>query len=161
MKHTDVCTILGEGGADRDILTRQNFDVNLRLLRTSRVYRGIVWACCAYLRYLAMTTREGYKKPHGFSGANAGIPFRIIALANSTVMINPVVVDHSDERRVSMSNCGSLLLAKPIAIERWTHVSVEYYDIAGNLHEVDGYLPTVQHEIDHCDGVLITDRQVK
>lgn len=143
---------------DQDILTREQFDVNLRLCRTSPCYRSIVESCCNYIRECATTTRNGYKKPHSFSGANAGIPFRIIALADGTVMINPFVSDRSDTRRQSESNCGSLTLDKPIKIWRYSSVDVTYFDIDGKKYQIKGYLPTVQHEIDHCDGILITDR---
>lgn len=157
LKHTDVCTILNEGGVDRDILTRENFDVNMRLFDTSPGYHRVVLAAALYIRLMATTTREGYKKPHGFSGANAGIPFRIIALADGTVMLNPRIVEGSG-RKKSMSNCGSLVLDKPIKIVRYRTVEVEYYDMDGRRQSMSGYLPTVQHEIDHCDGLLITDR---
>jgi peptide deformylase len=107
-----------------------------------------------------MTTVEGYKKPHGFSGANAGIPFRIIALADGTVMINPHFI-HASGRKESISNCGSLTLKEPIKIYRFSRVVVCYVDMEGNFQQVEGYLPTVQHEIDHCNGILITEREVE
>ena len=165
LTHLDVVTHV-DNEFDRDILTREQFDVNLRLCRTSPWYRSIVESCCNYIRECAITTRSGYKKPHGFSGANAGIPFRIIALADGTVMINPRYVgihpdSESQPQRQSESNCGSLTLKRPIQIWRYTNVDVEYFDIDGKRYLVSGYLPTVQHEIDHCDGILITDRTDK
>lgn len=158
LAHTDVCTLL-ENPDDRDILTRKLFDVNMRLMETSPGYRKVVIACCEYIRLMAITEREGYKKPHGFSGANAGIPFNIIALADGTIMINPRILK-TKGAKIGLSNCGSLRLSEPIKVSRHAWIFFEYYDWDGKRHEDSGYLPTVQHEIDHNNGVLITDRQV-
>lgn len=157
--HSDYCTLLSNE-EDRDILTRKGFDVNMRLYKTSSQYYEIIEQIVNYIHWGARTVKQGYKKPHGFSGANAGIPFNIIALADGTVMLNPRIIDHLG-RRTSISNCGSLLLEKPIEIARHAWVRVEYYDLAGNKRYVDGFLPTVQHEIDHNLGILITDRKVE
>lgn len=113
-----------------------------------------------YIGELATSTREGYKTPHGYSGANAGIPWNIIALADGTIMINPRITWHSEARKTSLSNCGSLTLKKPIKIWRYANVRGEYFDIQGNPSTFEGYLPTVQHEIDHNNGILITDRRI-
>lgn len=164
MNHKDCCTLL-KNKEDRDILTRKLFDVNLRLSVASPSYNSLVVECCEYIRYLATHERPGYKKPHGFSGANAGIPFNIIALANGDVMINPRIALHKGVK-VSSSNCGSLLLDQPIEINRYEFVIVEYIgydsfiDRKPEIVRVEGYLPTVQHEIDHNNGILITDRAV-
>jgi polypeptide deformylase len=158
--HTNYCTLL-RNEEDRDILTRKGFDVNMRLFETSQQYRGIVLSICSYLKWCAQTEKDGYKKPHGYSGANAGIPFNIIALADGTVMINPEIVDfHGMGYRESLSNCGSLMLKEPIKIRRFTRVTVEYFSMDGEKCSQTGYLPTVQHEIDHNLGILITDRKV-
>ena len=163
LKHSDVCTHISNP-EDVDILTRKLFDVNLRLYETSEQYRDIVTDCCDYIHWAATTTREGYKTPHGFSAANGGIPFNIIAIADGDVIINPEIAGFSGER-LSMSNCGSLTLDKPIKIRRYAQVTVQGWtqDIDGTLvpYSKTGYLPTHQHEIDHNNGVLITDRAVR
>lgn len=158
LKHKDYCTLL-KNREDKDILTRPLFDVNMRLYKSSPEYRTIIQECADYIWWLATTERKGYKKPHGFSGANAGIPFNIIALADGTQMINPRILEAAGYREV-VSNCGSLMLEKPIKVWRCAEVMVEYWDLEGKRREVRGYLPTVQHEIDHNLGILITDRQV-
>lgn len=158
MRHEDRCTLLANP-EDRDILTRELFDVNMRLFRANDTYRAIVLRIAAYIREQVMTKAEGYKKPHGFSGANAGIPFNIIALADGTTMINPEIVAGSIGMRDSLSNCGSLLLPEPIRIRRRADVTVNYFDLGGYPQVIRGYLPTVQHEIDHNLGILITDRR--
>ena len=162
LNHKDYCTLISNQ-EDKDILTRKLFEVNTRLFSSSEQYRDIILSCCDYIQWAAQTEKIGYKKPHGFSGANGGIPFNIIALANGTVMINPIIVETSGER-TSLSNCGSLLLTAPILIKRFARVVVNYLEPAstGELitRQVTGYLPTVQHEIDHNNGILITDRKV-
>lgn len=159
-KHEDYCTQLKNGGIEEDILTRRLFDVNMRLFQSSQEYNAIVLHICSYMRWCATTEKEGYKKPHGYSGANAGIPFNIIALADGRVMINPKIFWTSQDVRKVESNCGSLLLEEPITIERYSHIRCSFFDEDGMEHEIDGYLPTVQHETDHNNGILITDRLV-
>lgn len=158
-RHEDYCTLLRNGGDEQDILTRRLFDVNMRLFRCNEQYRTMVRNACRYIQRCAMTTREGYKRPHGYSGANAGIPWNIIAMRDGRVMINPRIVE-AIGRRESESNCGSLLLERPIRIWRYECVTVKYFATDGAACEVRGYLPTVQHEIDHNNGALITDRRV-
>ena len=160
LRHEDFCTLLRNGGDERDILTRKLFNVNMRLFRDNLQYRDLVLRCATYIRECAMTTREGYKKPHGYSGANAGIPWNIIALADGQTLINPVVIEAGPERVESESNCGSLLLEAPIWIWRYRRVVVDYYNMSGVKCQLEGYVPTIQHEIDHNNGVLITDRKV-
>lgn len=160
MTHQDACTFL-KNVEDQDILTRRLFDVNMRLFRDNPKYRGLIQWVAGYIKYLATTEREGYKKPHGYSGANAGIPFNIIALADGTMMINPKIVNTWGGTKIGESNCGSLLLVKPIRVKRYANVQVNYYSLDGLPCTATGYLPTVQHEIDHNNGILITDRQVE
>ena len=157
LTHRDIVTHI-DNPEDYDILNREQFNVNLRLYESSPPYRRIVNACCAYIRECAITKREGYKKPHGFSGANAGIPFRIIALINGSVLINPKITERRGHK-ASLSNCGSLTLPKPIKIWRSAEVDIEAISWPDmKCYSKCGYLPTHQHEIDHCDGILITDR---
>lgn len=172
LKHEDVCTHI-KNPADEDILTRKGFDVIVRLYNTNPLYKGVVDAACSLVLYGATTTHEGYKTPHGFSGANGGVPFNIIALADGTVLVNATYTPVGTAKALSDSNCGSLTLAKPIRIERWARVKIDGYQWlnagprAGGptLKRLDaalvGYYPTHQHEIDHNNGILITDLEVK
>lgn len=160
--HKDFCTLL-KNEEDRDILTRKLFDVNLRLFSSSYAYRAIILQCCKYLQWCAQTEKEGYKKPHGYSGANAGIPFNIIALADGTVMVNPKVNPSNAGYMAMKSNCGSLMLEDDLKIIRHKEIKVDYLGVVnGELVEMSqtGFLPTVQHEVDHNNGILITDRRV-
>lgn len=160
LRHEDYCTFLTNPD-DRDILTRPLFNVNLRLLKSSDGYRAIVQSCASYILWCAQTEKEGYSKPKGYSGANAGIPFNIVATAKGDVLLNPKVIQYSSACKETSSNCGSLLLKLPIWVRRPSHVVVEYYDLEGVRHTLSGFIPTIQHEIDHNNGILILDREVK
>ena len=155
-KHEDFCTLLRNGGDDADILTRKLFNVNMRLFQASKEYKEIIQHISSYLQWCATTEKVGYSKPRGYSGANAGIPFNII-VANGKLMINPVLT-HQTGTRVVASNCGSLLLPEPIPIARFANIQVDYLDLAGEKKSAAGFLPTVQHEVDHNNGILIIDR---
>lgn len=157
--HEEVCTILGRSNEGDDYLRRRVHNVDMHLFHSSPRYRAIVNEAAQYIQLLATTERRGYKKPHGFSAANAGIGWNIIALADGQVMINPVITASSGEKE-SLSNCGSLLLPAPIRIKRYAHVSGFSFNMDGRRQIFEGYLPTVQHEIDHNNGILITDRVV-
>jgi len=66
------------------------------------------------------------------------------------------------------SNCGSLNLEESIPVERHESVTVKYYPfpIEGEEYAAEFHLPivetftsgTIQHEIEHNNGILITDK---
>ena len=152
---------------DRDILTRMLFDVNMRLFHSSPRYKQIVLTCCDYIAWCSNTEKEGYKKPHGFSGANAAIPFNIIAVQRNSkpfIMINPVIIKGYGSL-ISESNCGSLTLEKPIKVKRFASIDIKYFNTDGieqvetNVDRQQGGL-TIQHEIEHNLGILITDKSI-
>lgn len=166
MKHEDFCTNL-KNQEDRDILTRRLFDVNMRLFHCNERYRNVVLACCDFIHFGCKYEKDGYKKPHGYSGANAGIPFNIIAYRQGgeiIVCINPKITRYYGELIESLSNCGSLVLPEHIKISRPALIDFEYYNTKGELVKMEGVDRnagglTIQHEIDHNLGILITDRQ--
>lgn len=75
-------------------------------------------------------------------------------------LCNPEITGRSDEVEVAEEGCLSLagwygLVARASAVE------VRYQDASGRRHKLraHGFLARVlQHEIDHLDGVLFTDR---
>jgi len=162
--HSDYCTHI-KNPEDKDILTRRLFDVNIRLLKTSLSYRHIIQVCCDEIAWAARAEKKGYKKPHGWSGANAGVPFNIIAVmreGRAVVMINPKITKEYGEEIKTLSNCGSLTLEKPIPVIRKEFIDLEYYTIECEKiveTKVDRYSGsfTILHEINHNLGILITD----
>lgn len=160
-KHSDYCTHFNNV-EDRDILTRKSFDVNMRLLQTSPRYFDIIRHICSYIKWSALTEKEGYSKPKGWSGPNSGIPFRIIYVPPYGIMLNPIWVSNNNNAISEdvISNCGSLTLPKPKTVSRVKSINIEYWDIWGHHYKVNdvtkdlgGY--TFQHEFLHCEGELI------
>jgi len=90
------------------------------------------------------------------------IAYKVPKTDEVVVCLNPVIVEKSTYVVSTKTNCGSLRLEKPIRVMRSDWVVLEYYDLEGNLRRSErlyghhgGY--TVQHEVDHNRGVLITD----
>lgn len=171
-KSADYLTHIATPG-DEPYLRSKLLDVNMRLFKANAQYRGIVLSCCDHIAMVCLTKMEDYKLPHGCSGANVGIPFNIIAIARkrgaadayAQVMINPQITEYGSTKVVSQSNCGSIRLAAPIKVARSDYVHVRWYDTTGTLCEQtfdqDDCGLTIQHEVDHNLGILITDREVK
>jgi peptide deformylase len=106
----------------------------------------------------------------GLAAPQVGLSIRFIVVGlpmeeegvqklRTLTMANPVIVAESDE--IAMCDEGCLSLPEiNVQIERPEAVTVEYQDLQGNKQvlEADDMLAVVvQHEMDHLDGVLITD----
>lgn len=143
----------------------------MRLFHTSPEYKDLILQQCNYIKELCLDTKDGYKKPHGMSSANAGLAFNIIGITRNRntkneycqIMINPIIVGANNKKVVAQSNCGSLTLDSPIEIERYETVIVSYYDEEGVLHGAEVFNRengsfTIQHEVDHNLGILIIDK---
>jgi len=157
---------------DQIYLKTKAFPVNMRLYHSSSDYRDLIDQCVTLIRKYAVAEYSDYKKPHGMSGANLAIPFNIIGVVvnrgdqkreSVLTMINPVILEAKGEH-ISKSNCGSIRLEEPIDVKRHDYIRVEYFDWAGHKQLKDFLRynggDTIQHEIDHNNGVLITDRAV-
>jgi peptide deformylase len=103
----------------------------------------------------------------GLAAPQLGILRRILVYRASDedepkVLINPELVERSDETEVGTEGCLSLLggeLQVPVA--RHLRVRVSGRDASGDAVDMDveGFAARViQHEIDHLDGILIFDR---
>lgn len=79
----------------------------------------------------------------------------------SVVLINPRIVKASSEEVMRYEGCLSLPNWYG-EVPRATWVTVEYQDLNGKqrrLRKADGFFGwAIQHEIDHLDGVLFTER---
>ena len=78
------------------------------------------------------------------------------------VLVNPELVERSEETEVENEGCLSLLGGElSIPVERHVRVRVSATDADGEPvdYEAEGLeARVIQHEIDHLDGVLIVDR---
>jgi len=108
------------------------------------------------------------RKTYGFGRAIAapqiGIQKRIIALYinKPEVMINPQIQDKSEELFELWDDCMSFpnLLVKVLR-HKWIQIS--YFDINWEKHEQrleDDMSELFQHEYDHLDGILATQRAI-
>lgn len=165
MKHLDGCTHI-DIEEDYHYLRTEFLDVNMRLFKSNPRYKEIILACTQLAKDWTATKKEGYKKPHGVSGANLGIPWNIIAIMRDgepVAMINPTIIATSRSYVVGLSNCGSLTLKHPINIQRYEWISFSYFNEDGEkiveemVDRTKGGL-TIQHEIEHNLGILITDK---
>ncbi|WP_426957908.1 peptide deformylase [Muricoccus radiodurans] len=103
----------------------------------------------------------------GLAAPQVGESLRMVVLdlqkedsAGPMVLVNPEIVAVSDERAVREEGCLSIP-GQYADVERPFRVKVRWRDLDGTRREIeaDDLLATcLQHEIDHLDGVLFTDR---
>jgi peptide deformylase len=78
------------------------------------------------------------------------------------VFINPEIISYSDEKQVDYEGCGSVADANLFGeVERSLSVTIRYQDRTGGqkVERFDGLLARiVQHEFDHLNGIVFTDR---
>ncbi len=95
----------------------------------------------------------------GMAANMIGVSKRIIAFndgGNYTVMFNPVILKKSESYETEES-CLSLL-GGPRKCKRYKNVKVQWQteDFKLRIKNFTGWTAQIiQHEIDHCDGVLI------
>ena len=76
-------------------------------------------------------------------------------------MINPEIIE-KDGEEVSMEGCLSVP-GKQGTVKRAKHIKVKYNDLEGkeNIMEAEDFLARIiQHETDHLDGILYTDKAI-
>ena len=95
----------------------------------------------------------------GMAANMIGVNKNIIAVFIGEIpvlMINPRLVSHSPESYETEEGCLSLTGTRKTS--RWYSVEVEYYDMMMKKHRINysGFTAEViQHEMDHCNGVVI------
>lgn len=119
------------------------------------------------IRDLAATLAN-FRTTNGFGRAIAapqiGVQQRIIytSLRGGLALINPVITQATAEKFELWDDCFSLpnLLVR---VQRQVEITVQYTDSEGSAqtltarHDLSELL---QHEIDHLDGILATDRAI-
>ncbi|MBQ8541594.1 MAG: peptide deformylase [Clostridia bacterium] len=95
----------------------------------------------------------------GMAANMIGFNKRIISFMTpfgASVMINPYIVSKSEEYYETEEGCLSLSGIRKT--KRYEKITVEYMDMALKKHKAEfcGYTAQIiQHEIDHCDGIII------
>jgi peptide deformylase len=111
-------------------------------------------------------SKTGYGR--GIAAPQLGVLQRVIFLklpsADSWPLINPEIIDRSDETIIVWDACLSFLSIF-MQVERHRQITVRYQNLTGESVEFeagdDCYLSELlQHEIDHLDGILAIDRVV-
>lgn len=80
--------------------------------------------------------------------------------SNDIVLINPKITNYSDEKDLDWEGCLSVP-DKYGKVERASKIKVTAKDVDGNIIKIkaEGFFArTVQHEVDHLDGILFTDK---
>lgn len=102
----------------------------------------------------------------GLAAPQIGSNIRLIVIAyknNSITMVNPVILKKSSLENTSEEGCLSI----PGTfgnVKRHTNIVVEMTDLSGNKQVIKAkgmFARIIQHEIDHLDGVLFTDKVLK
>ena len=78
----------------------------------------------------------------------------------SFYLVNPEIVERSDEKFEVWDSCFSLKAAFFVKIPRHRAITVRYRDEGGGVHVEefrDDMSELLQHELDHLDGVMCSD----
>ena len=186
MKNSDYVVQMREPEYNRDCLTRKLFDVNMRLFHADQKnnwYKNHILAIIEQMEWILKSEFEDYSSnpkggKYGISGANLGIPYNIIAFwADGEAynvkglgkfifpMINPCIITKSAEMHKTMSNCGSIKYKEKIPVLRHKNITVSWYDEKGekqqDVFSIKKGGATIQHEVDHSNGILIFDRYLE
>ncbi len=106
----------------------------------------------------------------GLAAPQVGVNKRIIVVSlmktyddetfRTIPMINPEIIEHTAETCSDKEGCLSVP-GESGDVERWSWVRVAFLDLEGKKYAMrltDLAARIVQHEIDHLDGVLFTDK---
>ena len=170
MKNSDYMVQMREPEFDIQCLRRPLFPVNMRLFGSSEQYKSHILGIIDYMTWSMNQRWEDYQSnpnggTYGISCANLGMAYNIIGWKHEDqyrFMLNPVIAEYSKKMITTKSNCGSIKYKEKIPVNRPSWVTVNYYDLEGNEKKEKftgkqaGF--TIQHEIDHNIGILITDR---
>ena len=79
------------------------------------------------------------------------------------IVINPKVISHSNEKIYVEEGEGCLSVNRDVEgiVPRYARITVGYYDINGNYVETrvrEEMSVAFQHEMDHLDGIMFTDK---
>jgi peptide deformylase len=116
----------------------------------------------AALHDLVVQFRSKYGKGRAIAAPQIGLMKRIICfnVEKPVTIINPVLSEFSDEMITLWDDCMSFpgLLVK---VQRHRSCTMTFRDSSWNLQVwnlVDDTSELFQHEVDHLDGILATDR---
>ncbi len=128
-------------------------------------------------KYLKMSQIETYEKKYnlrpgmGLALIQVGIPERIFVIVNEVeenefenyIIINPKIISTSEEMIYVGEGEGCLSVNRDVEgiVPRHARIKIEAYDEDGNLYTIrvrEDIAIAFQHEMDHLEGILFTDR---
>lgn len=104
----------------------------------------------------------------GLAAIQIGVPLRLIVIdvrdgagvRRRQALVNPELIHASRETQIGEEGCLSMP-DYDLPVERSVRVRVNYRDLFGHDRAIDGdgnLAVCLQHEIDHTEGVIFTDR---
>lgn len=78
-------------------------------------------------------------------------------------MINPEIIEHSNDECIDKEGCLSVPW-ESWDVKRWNWIKLRFIDLKGIIYSLtltELAARIVQHEIDHLDGVLFTDKVIE
>ncbi|MDO5569319.1 MAG: peptide deformylase [bacterium] len=107
----------------------------------------------------------------GLAGPQVGINKRFFVICHEEqekvfknyIVINPTIISHSEEKIYVDGGEGCLSVNRDVEgiIPRYARITISYFDELGNPKKIrarEELAVTFQHEIDHLNGILFTDR---
>lgn len=104
------------------------------------------------------------RRARGLAAIQIGVPVRVIVARvgrEALPMVNPVITRTLNRFVIEQEGCLSVLPKHWRAVSRPAKCEIEWQDHTGAKHS-DGFsgewARVLQHEIDHLDGILISDK---
>lgn len=145
---------------DYDILRRQSL--------TIRKTQKKIWKTLS--KRMLVTVQHPDHKGVGIAAPQVGINRRLILVQRFDkdgnpfeTLINPEIIAFSDSLHARIEGCLSIPILRDTVTRPWM-IEIKYQDIQGTVKQekLEGFTARIfQHEIDHLDGVLFTDRLYK
>ena len=129
------------------------------------------------ITYLEMSQNEKYSKQYnlrpgmGLAWVQVGVPKRAFVICNENedgtfekhIIINPEIISMSEEMIYVGEGEGCLSINREVEgiVPRHARVTVKAYDLDGKEFTIrvrEELSVAFQHEIDHLNGILFTDR---
>ncbi len=149
-----------ETGNENNMLRKKATPISLKELKS---YTKVAESMVKYIK-------DPEKGGVGLAAPQIGISKRLIVVSlmhdyedenfRTIAMINPEIIEHTEEVCTDSEGCLSVP-GEFGDVTRWTGVKVEFLNLSGikqSLKLTDLAARIVQHEIDHLDGILFTDK---
>jgi peptide deformylase len=144
--------------AIRPILTREKPVLRRKAVKVSR-----------YDQSLERLVQDMWETMHdapgvGLAAPQIGVPLRVLVAEweeQHVAFVNPEIIKRSEEELLGTEGCLSIPGYVGDNIRRAAAVTVKGRDPKGKeirVHAEGWYARILQHEIDHLDGILFTDR---